>query len=345
MGGEREGWGGGHTKEHGQHAKQKEARALVRVDLVAGCHDEHGGAGRLLVEQDGLLDVVVAAVRPLRGQVERADGQHGPHDVVAGQPQLDEVIAPELPDARVGGEGGVGLCGEVVEQFQLQHRELCAFWGRHGRCEAGRRGARRGDWRVGLDFGSTGGRPGHRAALEKGALYAVGYAVEAFWVPLVALTSVSCGHRTVERGGAGHLDLPGLACCTAGPALSVRPPTNAGVPRGLLYGWRRQAGPGGGGGRGRGGGGLLDGRCRDGLFGWARLFGWRLQAGHHGDELPHQNLCLDDWLTASGSDVEALATGRTVERAVGGGGLVPGSDSWRPATALAVDTVVRCLVA
>ena len=105
-----------------------------------------------MVEEDGLLDVVVAAVRPLRGQVERADGQHGAHDVVAGQPELDDIVTPELPDARVGGEGGVSLCGEVVEQFEFEQREFYAFWGCRGRWEAGGRGARRGDWRMGLDL-------------------------------------------------------------------------------------------------------------------------------------------------------------------------------------------------
>ncbi len=69
------------------------------------------------MKEDALCDVEVAAVGTLGGQVQRADGEDSTHDVVASQTQLDDVIAPERPDAGVGGECGVGLGGEVVEQF------------------------------------------------------------------------------------------------------------------------------------------------------------------------------------------------------------------------------------
>ena len=60
------------------------------------------------------------------GQMERAHSEDGTHDVVAGQTQLDYVVAPERPDAGVGGEGGVSLGGEVVKEFEFEHRKLCA---------------------------------------------------------------------------------------------------------------------------------------------------------------------------------------------------------------------------
>mgnify|MGYP007135353043 CR=1 FL=1 len=53
-------------------------------------------------------------------QVQRANSQHGTHDVVAGEPELHHVVSPEGPEARVCRQGGVGAGGEVVEEFKLE---------------------------------------------------------------------------------------------------------------------------------------------------------------------------------------------------------------------------------
>jgi hypothetical protein len=76
------------------------------------------------MQQNPLLDVEIPPLRPLARQVQRADRQHRAHDIVARQALLDHVVAPEGPDAHVGGQGGVGFGREVVEELQLEEREV-----------------------------------------------------------------------------------------------------------------------------------------------------------------------------------------------------------------------------
>ncbi len=94
------------------------------INLIPRGHDPHRGPRRSLVQQDPLLNVKIPPLWPLARQVQRAHRQHRAHDIVAREAHLDHVIAPEGPDARVRGEGGVGFCGEVVEELELEQREV-----------------------------------------------------------------------------------------------------------------------------------------------------------------------------------------------------------------------------
>ena len=116
---------GGGTKVEGEHAKEEQVDGVVEVaDAVGAVEEARGRPGGALVKEDALGEVVFAAVWPVVGEVEGADGQHGPHDVVTFQAQLDHSHTPEIADAGVSCEGRVGEGGEVVEKFQFQEWEL-----------------------------------------------------------------------------------------------------------------------------------------------------------------------------------------------------------------------------
>lgn len=87
--------------------------------------------------------VKVPASWAVVGQVQGTDGQHGTHDVVAAETQLDDIVPPELPQTWISREGGVCFCCEVVEKLKLDERQLLALredhQGRVGRRGTGRR--------------------------------------------------------------------------------------------------------------------------------------------------------------------------------------------------------------
>jgi hypothetical protein len=193
----------GSTEEDGEHAEEEEARGLVLVHLVADGHDAHCGAGRLLVQQDALLKVKVAAVWPVVGQVQRADGQHGAHDVVAGQALLDDVPAPKVPYAGVRCEGGVRFGGEVVEELKFEEWQGSSFGERRGRAGPGSGGGRGRGRRLCLCLRDTGRGVDSLAAPEKGTFYTVGDAVETCWMSLITLGGVSGGNSAGRKAMEG----------------------------------------------------------------------------------------------------------------------------------------------
>jgi len=86
------------------------------------------------VEHDPLGRVEVASLRAVVGQVQGADGQYRPHDVVALEADLDDGHAPEVAHAWVDGEGRVRQGGEVVEELELEQGEVfVALRVNHGR--------------------------------------------------------------------------------------------------------------------------------------------------------------------------------------------------------------------
>lgn len=113
------------TEVEGEHAKEEQVGGVVEVaDAVGAVEEARGRPGGSFVKEDSLGEVVVAAVWPVVGEVEGADGQHGSHDVVTFQAELDYSDTPEIADSGVGCEGRIGVGGEVVKKFQLQEWEL-----------------------------------------------------------------------------------------------------------------------------------------------------------------------------------------------------------------------------
>ena len=84
----------------------------------------HGQPRGPLVHDDALSRVKVTplGIGLVVGEMKGADGQDGPHDVIAAQTDADHGGPPELADALVDGESLPCQNGEVVEQFQLQER-------------------------------------------------------------------------------------------------------------------------------------------------------------------------------------------------------------------------------
>lgn len=72
------------------------------------------------MKKDPLGRVKITTLRSVVGEVEGAQRQDGAHDVVTFETELDDVYPPELANGQVGGEGGVRVDGEVVEEFKLQ---------------------------------------------------------------------------------------------------------------------------------------------------------------------------------------------------------------------------------
>ena len=69
------------------------------------------------MKEHGLCDVDVFLFEAEVSEVEGGDGEDTAHDERVGEAELGDVDAPEGFEEGIGGEGGAGGGGEVVEKF------------------------------------------------------------------------------------------------------------------------------------------------------------------------------------------------------------------------------------
>ena len=187
--------GRAYTKVDGDEGKDKHVDRIIEVADVSALHQTHGTLGSAAVKLDAVGRVMIATVGAVVGEVEGADGEDGAHDEVALEADLDDGDAPKVTDVGVGGQCGVGEGGEVVEELELEHREMVSIMaeveGRRSR--GGRDGGVCGTWGIGGARGRWLGENMGRGVVigarqkHKGTPGAVGEAVDAGGTPSIAL--------------------------------------------------------------------------------------------------------------------------------------------------------------
>ena len=76
-------------------------------------------------------NVELPPLGPVEGEVQRREGQHGAHDIVALQAHGGHGVSPEILQEAVVGEGRVRGGGVVKEELEVERVEVV---GARGRC-------------------------------------------------------------------------------------------------------------------------------------------------------------------------------------------------------------------